>query len=322
MFTGRIVLEVQSETLDNYSRDNSLMHLVCEITTDFLKPNIHAPQLSYWLKDKSVDVILCSQTNVYSSGYTSFIADQLHQTQPLPLTALQRRWQGMPLHNLPWGSLQLVHWQVGREVIALHPELDLQITAEEHAAIESDITALLREDGFAMEAQRNGVWHIAAPQLAHLHCCDLARAARRDVREIQPQALHDDAGAKALKLWHRIGNELQMLLYSHPVNDQRAANLQLTLNAVWLSGCGALPSSASTSPAKPQWTHLPIHTIEQLEATLQSHNPETLTLCGADRYLTLSKQQGMKRWFAPKLTLEKLLAAWHADANAAMEKRS
>ncbi|MDO8371298.1 MAG: hypothetical protein Q7T39_05155, partial [Polaromonas sp.] len=38
-------------------------------------------------------------------------------------------------------------------------------------------------------------------------------------------------------------NEMQMLLYTHAVNDARATNRQLAVNSFWISGSGALPDT-------------------------------------------------------------------------------
>ena len=44
-------------------------------------------------------------------------------------------------------------------------------------------------------------------------------------------------------------NELQMLLHEHPVNEQRAAHGQPTVNSVWLWGAGASADAGGRSRA-------------------------------------------------------------------------
>jgi len=41
--------------------------------------------------------------------------------------------------------------------------------------------------------------------------------------------------------WHRIFNEIQMLLFAHPVNEAREARGELPVNSVWLWGGGCSP---------------------------------------------------------------------------------
>jgi hypothetical protein len=46
----------------------------------------------------------------------------------------------------------------------------------------------------------------------------------------------------------RLQNEMQMLLYTHPVNDSRAERGLTTVNAFWLSGTGSLPPNIPRKP--------------------------------------------------------------------------
>jgi hypothetical protein len=50
-------------------------------------------------------------------------------------------------------------------------------------------------------------------------------------------------------LLRRLQNEMQMLLYTHPVNEGRA----LTINSFWLHGTGALPTTPA--PAESVWVN-------------------------------------------------------------------
>lgn len=281
------------------------MHLVCELSPFVLQPNIQALKLIYWLKDTAVSDNICPQTGNYTSKYEVLLANALNLKPPLPLTALQRYGQGAETSQLAWGTLQLVHWQVGRDEIVLHPQLDLHVTQAEHEAIEKNIAPLLAEDGFALHAQSAGMWHVSGADLAELECATPERAAGRDMRSFAPQQKDASSATSktAARKWQRIANELQMLLYTHAVNDARAANSQLTLNAVWLSGCGTLPEPA---PAAPAWTHVYVNSVDALEAALEKHQPATLTLCSQSACVTLQKQPAWKRIFKRTPTLEAL----------------
>jgi hypothetical protein len=282
--------------------DNPSMHLVCELSPFVLQPNIQAPKLIYWLKDIAISVNLFTQTSNYTSKYEALLANALNLKPPLPLTALQRYWQGLETSLQAWGTLQLVHWQVGRDEIVLHPQLELHVTQAEHEAIERSIAPLLAEDGFTLYAQSAGSWHMSGADLAQLECATPERAAGRDMRSFAPKSVNTTSKTTARK-WQRIANELQMLLYTHAVNDARAANSKLTLNAVWLSSCGALPKPA---PAAPAWTHVYVNSVDALEAALEKHQPATLTLCGQSACVTLQKQPAWKRIFKRTPTLEAL----------------
>jgi hypothetical protein len=57
--------------------------------------------------------------------------------------------------------------------------------------------------------------------------------------------------AQALR---RLQNEMQMLLYTHPINDARAAKGLPTINSFWISGTGDLPADFRTAPAQGECT--------------------------------------------------------------------
>lgn len=197
-----------------------------------------------------------------------------------------------------WGELRLVHWQVGREEIVLHPQLDLRVTPQEHAAIERDIAPLLREDGFALDAQAPGVWHLQGDDLRELVTAAPQRAAGREVRHYAPRG-------PAARKWRRIEGELQMLLYHHPANAVREAAGALTLNALWLSGTGALPSAPATVDWQTAEAHVPFLLAGQWDeyrAALENSLPQTmlqtveyLTLCSERAWLTLHAQR--RNWW-------------------------
>ena len=61
------------------------------------------------------------------------------------------------------------------------------------------------------------------------------QAMNRSVKHHLPQ------GADALA-WHRVMNEAQMILHTHPVNVAREANGMAVANSIWLWGGGTLPA--------------------------------------------------------------------------------
>ncbi|MDO9113211.1 MAG: hypothetical protein Q7U63_05380 [Polaromonas sp.] len=83
---------------------------------------------------------------------------------------------------------------------------------------------------------------LAAPNLLEQVWTGDRGEASREPRPARPRAAHAVAsvGAKAMRL---LQNEMQMLLYTHAVNDARAAKRQLAVNSFWISGSGALPDT-------------------------------------------------------------------------------
>ena len=131
----------------------------------------------------------------------------------------------------------------------------------------------------------------------------------------------------------RLQNEMQMLFYTHPVNDQRAAQGLPPVNSFWLSGTGALPAgyqepSADAEPVvvnelraaalaenwaawSQAWEQLDATLIQSLLEHAQSDKPVQITLCG-ERTCQSWQQQKRSLWqkitthFAAKPLLELL----------------
>jgi hypothetical protein len=53
--------------------------------------------------------------------------------------------------------------------------------------------------------------------------------------QLLPEVPHD---AAATRLLRRLQNEAQMLFYSHPVHDARAAQRRPAVNSIWYHACG------------------------------------------------------------------------------------
>ena len=74
-------------------------------------------------------------------------------------------------------------------------------------------------------------WYAAHESLVDLPCASIDRVVGRNVDRWLPEG-------RPARLLRRLQNEVQMLLYSHPLNDAREAQGALPVNSFWLSGCG------------------------------------------------------------------------------------
>jgi hypothetical protein len=67
--------------------------------------------------------------------------------------------------------------------------------------------------------------------LPRIHTTPLSQVIGGDVRRVLPTG--NDASH-----WHQVFNEVQMLLFAHPLNDARETRGEATINSVWFWGCG------------------------------------------------------------------------------------
>ena len=149
----------------------------------------------------------------------------------LPWAALHAAIDGIATGEQAWGELTPVHWHVGRDHVSLADPTALALAADESKRFLDAIRALFESEGWVVEWGAPTRWYAAHSSLAALPCASLDRVIGRNIDlwlAPHPQA----------RLVRRLQNEVQMLLYDHPLNDEREARGELPVNSFWLAGCG------------------------------------------------------------------------------------
>jgi hypothetical protein len=111
----------------------------------------------------------------------------------------------------------------------------LALTEDESRALLAAMQPYFETDGITLHYAAPGRWLAEGEVFRSLPTASLDRVLGRNVDAWLPPA----ANARDLR---RLQNEMQMLLYTHPLNDLRAARRQLPVNSIWISGTGALPA--------------------------------------------------------------------------------
>ncbi|MBK6292984.1 MAG: phosphoglycerate mutase [Rhodoferax sp.] len=133
-----------------------------------------------------------------------------------------------------WGFLSPCYWQAGMDRLTMQgPNLPELTEAESHALM-GTLAQFMQQDGIALHFDRPDRWRIHGELLRELATASLDRVLGQDLAPWLTR--QGDTTA-----WQRLQSELQMLLYAHPVNDERAARGAPIINAVWLHGTGNLP---------------------------------------------------------------------------------
>ena len=203
-----------------------------------------------------------------------------------------------------WGFITPCHWQVATNQITMGPLPLPDFTAAESQALLAAMKPYFEEDGIALHFDSPGRWRACGAMLADLPTASLDRVAGRNLENWiprSPQAVH----------LRRLQNEMQMLLYNHPVNDARAARGVPVVNSFWLSGTGTLsPRTTATNATPPTvvntlrepalqdnwsawaqaWQALDATEGAALLAALNRGEPGQLTLCGERHAQTFTKQ--------------------------------
>jgi hypothetical protein len=157
----------------------------------------------------------------------------------IPWAAFEARQLGIAAQDDTegWGVVTLCNWQVGIDDVALGDPSAIEIDAAESAALLAVARPFFEEDGIALHPSPvPGRWLARARIFDGLATASIDRAVGYPISQWSPLA---DA-ARSLR---RLQNEMQMLLYTERVNDDRAARGVPPINSFWLSGTGALKAA-------------------------------------------------------------------------------
>ncbi len=158
------------------------------------------------------------------------------------------------LTDTAWAIVTPCHWSMGREHATLTDPNALALSKADSQTLLAAMQPYCQEDGITLHYLAPTKWLAAGGVFRHLPTAALDRVLGRDVDPWLPAG---DSG----KLLRRLQNEMQMLLYTHPVNETRALQRQLPVNSLWFSGTGDLPPATleniATTRAKLDAVHAP-----------------------------------------------------------------
>ena len=157
----------------------------------------------------------------------------------LPWAACAAARDGIDTGSLAWGLLTPAHWQLAADHVNLLDPAALGLDEGESRALLEAVREVFESEGFVLAYGAPLRWYAAHESLAALPCASLDRVIGRDV----DLWLTNDPRARLVR---RLQNEVQMLLHSHPINEQRETRGALPVNSFWLSGCGRY--SATRAP--------------------------------------------------------------------------
>jgi len=200
----------------------------------------------------------------------------------LPFAARAAAADALDLGDLAWGLLTPVHWHLGTEQVSLTDPAALLLDEAESRAFYEAVAPLFTSEGFLIHWGAPLRWYLAHESLADLPTASLDRVIGRNVDRWLPDA-------PQARLLRRLQNEVQMLLYTHPLNAAREVRGQPTINSFWLSGCGPAQPCAGAAPAVDERLRAPAlaedwpgwaKAWQQIDAELAARPPTALTLCG------------------------------------------
>ena len=157
----------------------------------------------------------------------------------IPWAAWHRHQQGLPTDGQAWAFVTPCQWHVSTDHITLRDPDSLALDEAASRALLAIVAPWFAEDGITLHYDRPTRWLASGALFVQLATASLERVLQRDVRPWMP----DPRTARTL---HRLHSEMQMLLYTHAFNDERAARGLPVVNSFWVHGTGSLPKPAPT----------------------------------------------------------------------------
>lgn len=228
----------------------------------------------------------------------------------VPLAAVQARQDGLGDAGAGWAWIHPAHWRVGADHIAMALPRELQLAGEDSQALLEAMRPWFAEDGITLAYDTPARWLACGEIFRGLPTASIDRVAGREVARWLP-------AGEAGRTLRRLQQEMQMLLYTLPLNDARQRAGRLPVNSFWVSGTGALPAGAGAPSLPPPqvttvlrdaalqgdwtawaaaWQGLDAREITQLADALDRGRGVRLTLCGEAGARTWSSSAPAGGW--------------------------
>ena len=140
-----------------------------------------------------------------------------------------------------WAYVTPCYWLMGHEQATLTDPNDLALSEADSRALMAAMQVYFDSDGIRLHYVAPQRWLAEGEVFKDLPTASLDRVLGRSVNPWLP------AGSSG-KTLRRLQNEMQMLLYTHPINDARSSQRQLPVNSIWFSGTGDLPEQHTAKP--------------------------------------------------------------------------
>ena len=202
-------------------------------------PALHLPQLDALLQRMvPVDADLAPASSLsppHERARARLLGLPARNDGCLPWAAIEAQARGLGMPGDGWAWISPVHWAVGAQHITMGDPHDLALAEPESRALMAAMAVYFAEDGLELHYAEPQRWLCRAGLFKTLPAAALDRVMGRDIQAWMP-------AEPALR---RLQNEMQMLLYTHPVNDARAAQGRISVNSFWVSGTGAWPGGTA-----------------------------------------------------------------------------
>ena len=157
-----------------------------------------------------------------------------------PLAAVAASADGINVAEGYWMRADPVHLVLQRDSFSLGEPVPLIVSGQDTHQMIATLNAHFAQDGMSFFAGKSGAWYMQWPETPDIRTNLPSSVIGKDIHSFMPK------GAYAGK-WLSHLNEIQMLLFEHPVNLAREASGLGVVNSIWISGGGSLPAQPEAS---------------------------------------------------------------------------
>jgi len=208
------------------------------LANDLLKA-LNAPSLAKLIASSNTRTLMTGEAFSKALAHEYLLADDLNAVDfsTSPATTWDKmQAKGVTPQSGFWFSLQPVHIHFARDHLVLMDQRRLLITDDESRQLFNIAKTVCDEFQMELVFGDNHTWFLRCDSWSGLKTSTIDAACGHNIDIWMAQGDHARA-------WRKLQNEIQMLWFSHEINQQRESNGQNTINSVWLS-CGAdKPSS-------------------------------------------------------------------------------
>jgi len=160
--------------------------------------------------------------------------------------ARQQDWPIAPIGYAAEGGLPGNDYWLRADPVHVRIERDRLILAEISDLPQDEANRLCAAlaahfgESFSPQALRPDAWYVRAATRPDIATTSISQAAGQHIDPLLP------SGGDAMQ-WRTLLNEVQMLLFDHPVNQARELRGEPVINSVWLWGGGCLPEAGEKS---------------------------------------------------------------------------
>jgi len=168
-------------------------------------------------------------------------SDQAYPDGLVPWAAWLAQASGLYQAGQHWALISPCHLQIHSDHVAMHDPGLLQLNEDESRTLLAAMQSYFKEDGIALHWHSAHTWLAQGPVFQGLASASLARVGGEPIDPWIPR----QPAAQGLR---RLQNEMQMLLYTHALNDARSARGQAPINGFWISGTGSPLATGAQAP--------------------------------------------------------------------------